>query len=441
MKWFFYNILFAIVYVLMIPHFLQRMWKRGGYRQGFLQRIGIYSASIKAELKARAHIWIHAVSVGEVFVALQFIKEFRICRPKTAFVLTTTTSTGHAIAEKQLLQDDVLLYFPADFHLIINHVLNCLRPLALLLVESEIWPNLIRLAKKRNIPVILLNGRISHHSFRGYKKLQPFVRDVMGCFDLLCAQNQDEVGTLVQLGADHARIRVTGSAKYDVTDIVCEEAKKSGETLRKEFFGPDADLLIGGSTWPGEEAALLNIYKNLRTISSKCRLVLVPRHAERANEVAAEIEKSGLSFIRRSEWENTDITPQDQSFDVLLVDTTGELKAFYSIANVIFVGKSLTNHGGQNVIEAAAFAKPIIVGPNMENFSSIMADFLSSQALIQVKDISGLGKTVMALWKDNEKRHAYGQRARQVIRDKAGAIRTSVKLVLPLIESASVSHD
>lgn len=434
MIWFFYNILFLIIYVLIMPHFLLRMWKRGGYRKGFFQRVGLYGASLKADLQSRRRVWIHAVSVGEIFVALRFMKELRACRPETAFVLTTTTSTAHAIAEKKMGPDDVLLYFPADVPLVVKRVLDCLKPLALLLIECEIWPNLIRIAGKRNIPVVLLNGRISDRSCRGYKMLRPLVKTVLDCFNLLCAQGQDDAKSLIEMGAYPERIRIMGSAKYDITDIASEETEKAGEILRKNIFDSNARLLVGGSTWPGEETALLDIYKSLLRISNDSRLVLVPRHAERADEVAKEIEKSGLSFIRRSAWDGSQ-TLRSRSFNVLLVDTTGELNTFYSMANVIFVGKSLTNHGGQNVIEPAVFAKPIIVGPHTKNFSSVIADFLAADALIQVQDRRTLEETIIMLWDDSEKRQAYGQRARQLVRDKAGSVAASVKLILPLIES------
>lgn len=433
MIWFFYNIAFSIVYLLMLPRYFAHMCKRGGYRKGFLQRVGIYDRALKARLQSRRRIWIHAVSVGEIYVALRFMEEVRACRPETAFVLTTTTSTGHAIAARQLDQSDVLLYFPADFPFIVRAVLDCLRPLALVLVECELWPNLIRIAKAKNIPVMLLNGRISERSYRGYAMLRPLVRSILGCFDLLCAQDEENAGRLKELGADRDRIMIMGSAKYDVAEIASNGLKSAGELLLKQAFDSNARVLVGGSTWPGEEAVLLEIYKTLRARFDDFRLVLVPRHAERAGEVMAQIRKSGLSAVMRSALDGNR-TADAQSPDVLLVDTTGELKMFYSVATVIFVGKSLTAHGGQNMIEPAVFAKPIVVGPYMENFASVLADFLAADAVIQVENAQGLEEMVLTLWNDTQARSGYGQRARQVVRDKAGAIRASAERCLSLVE-------
>ena len=433
MIWFFYNILFSIVYVLMLPYFFLRMFKRGGYSKGFFQRLGFYGVPLYANLRSRRRVWIHAVSVGEMYIALRFMDEVRNCRPETAFVLTTTTSTGHAIAEKRVVQSDVLLYFPADFPFIIKRFLDCLNPLALILVESELWPNMIRLARKRNIPIMLLNGRISNHSYRGYKKLRPLVKRILGCFDLLCVQSDEDSHRLIDLGADPERVEIMGSGKYDVANTASEQAAKSGEALRNRIFSSNTRLLVGGSTWPGEEKILIEIYKSLRDRFQDLRLVLTPRHVERAREVISEIKTSGLSFLRRSEIDEG--RAQQSLFpDVLLVDTTGELNIFYSIATVIFVGKSLTSKGGQNVIEPAVFAKPIVVGPHMENFASVTDDFFTANALIQVQDKRGLKKAILELWNDDEARQGYGSRARQVVLDKAGAIPASVKRYLSLMK-------
>lgn len=440
MIWFFYNIAFLIVFFLMIPRFLARMWKRGGYRKGFLQRVGLYDRALSARLRSRRRVWIHAVSVGEVFVALRFMEEVRTRRPDTAFVLTTTTSTGHAIAEEKLDQSDVLLYFPVDFVPVVRSVLKCLNPLAVILVECELWPNLIRIAKARNIPVMLLNGRISERSYRGYTKIRPLVRRILGCFDLLCAQDEANAAYLVGLGADPERVRVMGSAKYDAAETACKGLDRAGELLLKQAFNLNARVLVGGSTWPGEEAVLLGIYKTLRARDDDARLVLAPRHAERADEVLAQIASSGLSVVRRTALDENRVAPA-LSPDILLVDTTGEIKMFYSVATVIFVGKSLMMHGGQNIIEPAIFAKPIVVGPHMENFVSVMADFLSNGAVIQVENAQELEKKIVALWNDARARAAYGRRAKQVVSDKSGAVRASVEQYLSLMGSPAGSQE
>lgn len=433
MIWFFYNCLFPIVFLLMLPRFLIRMCRRGGYCRGFLQRLGIYDRVVISRLQSRPRIWIHAVSVGEVFVALRFIEAVRARHAEAAFVLTTNTSTGHAIAEKQIGSDDILLYFPVDVPPVIRRVLNRLRPLSLVLVEGELWPNLIRQANHRGIPVMLLNGRLSDRSYRRYQKIRFLVRRLLASITLFCVQGEDERKRLIELGADPARVRVMGSAKYDVVSSTpAPESAAITNILRHTGFDMNAQLLVGGSTWPGEEAILLELHRKLRAAYPAARLVLVPRHMERACAVVAEIEKTGLAFQRWSAADHTDQLAITPAPEVLLVDTTGDLKQFYAAATIIFIGKSLTAHGGQNVIEAAVYAKPIVVGPHMENFRSVMADFLSARALIQVRDKEGLERAFIDLWSHEDKRREYGQRARQVVRDKAGTIQASVELFLAL---------
>lgn len=432
MIWFFYNCFFPIVFLLLLPRFVKRMWKRGGYRKGFLQRFGCYEPAVRLRLRTRPRVWIHAVSVGEVQIALRFMRALRERRSTLAFVLTTTTSTGHTIAAQQLAADDVLLYFPVDLPWIMARVLDCLRPLALVLVEGEFWPNLLRLARRRGVPIMLLNGRISKHSFRGYRRVRLLVKKALACFDLFCMQGPEDAQRLRELGADLGKIQVMGSAKYDVAEPVRLDSSSVRALLLRAGFDADTRWLVGGSTWPGEEAILLAIYKKLRAQDPNIRLALVPRHAERREAVMADIRKSGLSGAAWSELK-TDRAVHTPVVDVLLVDTTGELNHFYALATVIFVGKSLTSHGGQNVIEAAVFAKPIVIGPYTENFAAVVADFCAANALIQVPDPAGLERAVAELWADDQACQAYGRRAEQVVHDKTGAIRASAECLLTML--------
>ncbi len=429
MIWFFYNCLFPIGFLLLLPRFLFRMRRRGGYRRGFLQRLGIYGRALAARLAGRPRVWIHAVSVGEVFVALRFMEAARARRPGAAFTLTTNTSTAHAIAEKQIGPEDILLYFPVDFPPIVRRALDRLQPAALVLVEAEWWPNLVRQARRRGIPVMLLNGRLSDRSYQRYRKLRAFTRRILALIDLFCVPGEEERRRLIELGAEAARIRVVGSAKYDVAGGV-NAVLPAADLLARAGFAADASLLVGGSTWPGEEQALLEAFRQLRAADASARLVLVPRHAERAGAVAAEIERTGLPCRR---WSAAPRGPAaGPAPEVLLVDTTGDLKNFYAAATVIFVGKSLTARGGQNIIEPAVFGKPIVIGPHLENFRAVLADFLAAGALLQVPDKAGLERAVRELWRDADRRRALGEKARQVVRDKAGAIRASVDLFLAL---------
>ncbi|MFC1497826.1 3-deoxy-D-manno-octulosonic acid transferase [Verrucomicrobiota bacterium] len=436
MIWFIYNILFVIGFLLMLPRFLIRMWRRGGYRKDFLQRAGIYSPDVLKRLSAKKRIWVHAVSVGEVYVALRFMRELRPDNRDIAFILTTNTSTGYKIAEAGLNDDDVLLYFPLDFSCVVNRVLGKLNPAALILTECELWPNLIRLAKNRNIPIILINGRISESSYKGYKLLRFCFSKVLECMDLFLVQTDTDKQRLLDIGASRTKIHVVGSAKYDITGADGSNRDHVFDILEATGISRSDNIMVGGSTWPGEEDALLAIYKRLRTSFKDLRLVLVPRHAERAGDVEKDIARHGLTCVRRSKIEQSSAGEFAHTGDnnvVLLVDTTGELMDFYSAAAVIFVGKSLKAHGGQNIIEPAILGKPVIVGPYMENFPVVISDFLTANAVIQVQDEEELEENLRSLLADEKLCKDYGLRAQALAKEKQGVVQNSVELMRKVI--------
>jgi len=331
----------------------------------------------------------------------------------------------------------VLLYFPSDFPFIINRVLNILKPTALILTESELWPNLIRGARSRNIPVILINGRISESSHKGYRLLRVFFRRIVRSIDLLLVQTRQDEQRLLDLGADQGNIRVMGTAKYDIAQFDSVGEKFTRELLKTVGFDSDSLIIVGGSTWPGEESILLDVYKRLREDTERLKLVLVPRHAERRVEVEAEIVKRGLRHIRRSEIGRQ--IGEKVAPEILLVDTTGELKNFYACASVIFVGKSLTSHGGQNIIEAALFGKPIVIGPNMENFPDVTSDFLSANAIIQVQDANGLEQAFRSLLEEKDLREAYGRHASEVVWEKKGVVHASIEFIFEIMNNRKMN--
>lgn len=420
-----YNLLFAIGFSLMLPRFLYRMWRRGGYRRHFLQRLSFYDAKTRATLATGERIWIHAVSVGELFVALRYMESLRAERPELCFALTTTTSTAHALASEKIQAPDVLLYFPLDIPPVMRRVVRMIRPKLLILVECEFWPNMIRQCRRRNVPVWLVNGRISERSHRGYRRVLLFVRRLLPMIDGFCVQTQTDAERLMDIGAPSKRIHVMGSVKYETARRDPEAEERAAAALRQAGVPSSALVLLGGSTWPGEEAALLNAYTQLRTRYPALFLVLVPRHVERSSEVIREIESRELRVLRRSA-----LNGNPETCDVLLVDTTGELMAFYAVADLIFVGKSLTQHGGQNMIEPALYGKPILVGPNMENFPAIMDDFLQADAVRQIRSVEELTPALTKLIEQTDERDALGQRAGQLVAEKSGVIERTLTKVL-----------
>jgi len=432
MVWILYNVLFSIGFAVMLPYFIFRMCRRGGYAKGFMQRLGVYGRTLRNRIAERPRVWIHAVSVGEVYVALRLLAGLRARRPQIGFVLTTTTSTGHRIAAQQIDKQDVLLYFPVDFPPIVRLVLNRIRPLAIVLTECEMWPNLIRLAARRNIPVALVNGRISASSFRGYRKMRFFFKRALRAMRVLLVQEEIYAERLLRLGADPAQIHVVGTAKYDVIRHDPEGREQAGRTLRAVGVRPDDLVLVGGSTWEGEEAVLLEIYRRIRPDMPTLRMVLVPRHFERVGAVVRTVQNTGLSFVKKSALDAGQ-PPPDACPDVFVIDTTGELMSFYAHASVIFVGKSLAARGGQNIIEPASWGKPVLVGPHTENFEAVMRDFLDADAICQVRDQAGLEAKIRFLFENPAEREAMGRRAASVVDAKRGAIEASVERIAPLI--------
>ncbi|MCU0857505.1 MAG: 3-deoxy-D-manno-octulosonic acid transferase [Pontiellaceae bacterium] len=417
MLWLVYNLLFPVVFLCMLPKFISRMLRRGGYKKHFEQRLGIYGRGTTVRLSQGRRIWIHAVSVGELFVAFRFIEEYRKQHPEALFVVSTNTSTGHALADQKLDSRDVLIYFPVDLPWVISRVLNQMNPLKLILVECEFWPNLIRQAHRRGVPVALINGRISDSSFKGYMALRPFTRRVLEMISTICVQGRQDAERILAMGARAETVKILGSAKYDLPPPAADADAKARAVLRQLSVPDNGLILLGGSTWPGEEEALCKIYKNLRTMHPDLFLVLVPRHAERRAEVVKMLESQNFSCVLRS----ADATPSLRP-DVLVVDTTGELMSFYAASDVVFVGKSLCAHGGQNPIEPALFGKAVVVGPNMENFPAVMDDFRSANALRQVPDFQTLETAIAELLADPAARARLGEAARTVVESHRGVI-------------------
>ena len=425
MIWWIYNLVFPVVYLALLPGFLLRMLRRGGYRKGFLQRFGVYGAEEGKKLDAEGRpVWIQAVSVGEVAVAKSFMREMRALEPGVRFVLTTNTSTGYAQAKAALGEKDAALYFPVDFPWAVRRALKRIRPKALVLVENEMWPNVIRQARRGGVPVVMVNGRISEHSYRNYRKIGGIVRRLLAEMTFFCAQSEGDAARLKSLGADPVRVEVAGSAKYDLGETG-EEAKAAARKVLEQCGGGARRVLAGGSTWDGEEAALLDYYVRARERQPELLLVLVPRHAERREAVLAAIRERGLAVLQRSTMEGAG----EGKKDVLLVDTTGELRGFYAKADVVFVGKSLTQKGGQNPIEPAKDGRAVVVGPHMENFPGIMEDFLAAGALVQVADAAGLEAALDRLLGDAEERGRLGAAAKRLVTEKAGATRRMAERV------------
>ena len=431
MRWMLYNILFAIGYALMLPKFFIRMRRRGGYRADFGQRLGRFAPEVAARLAEKPRVWVHAVSVGEANLAGAVLRELRRVAPGESFILSTTSSTGHAVCEKLVGPDDVLIYLPIDFPRIVRRALRIVNAKALVLTESEFWPNLIRACKRKGMPVMLVNGRVSDRSAPRYRKLRGFFAEVFDGFSAMLVQSELDRRRLLDAGAPADRIEVVGSVKFDVAP----PAEAALETARRTLaaagiiLGSDR-ILLGGSTWPGEEESLLAAWAEARATAPDLRLVLVPRHMERGDEVERAIVAAGFRCLRRSRMKIGTETQPPGPDAVLLVDTTGELFPLYALADVVFVGKTLApNVGGQNMIEPASFGKAVVCGPHTENFTAVMEAFRVAGGVREVADPAALRAAIVELAGDAAARAALGARARAVVEANRGALSRTAQAV------------
>ena len=391
-----YNILFTTFFVLSTPFYFLKMWRRGNWRRGFGQRFGRYDSRAKQSVTNSNVLWVHAVSVGEVNICTHLIRALEPRLPNAKIIVSTTTSTGMSELERKLPRHMGKIYYPIDLRGAVSRAMRTLHPDVIVLVEAEIWPNFLWRAHERRIPVFLVNARMSEKSFRGYKKFGLLFGPIFRSFAGIGVQNETDAARMRALGCRSETVHVVGNLKFDAARVEELPVTDVSTLLRQLGVPPDAPILVGGSTHAGEEVILADIVRQLRGHFPGLFLILVPRHFERGKEIGQQLSERGTKFIYR-----TEIGPKTclkaGELECLLVNTTGELKYFYEPASVIFIGKSLTAAGGQNPIEPAALAKPILFGPNMQNFQSIAAAFVSNHGAVQVRDASELQKAVADL--------------------------------------------
>ena len=444
MRWWLYQVLFAVAYVAMLPRFLFRMARRGGYASRFADRFGRYPPDVLERLRGMdgQAVWIHAVSVGEVYVALQMTAALRSRDPSARFVFSTTSSTGWREAEKRIPPGDVLIYCPLDFPPCARRALDAVRPRAFILTETELWPNLIRACAARGIPLFLINARVSDRSAPGYRRLRYWFGPVLRLFTRIYAQSGQDRRRLLDAGAAPETVAVAGSFKFDTAKRAPEKEKSVGEFLARCGCGPDRLVLLGGSTWPGEDRILVEIYRKLRPAFPSLRLVLVPRHFEKADAVQRTIEQAGLVCIRKSRTVDPVDSPllsaMERGDGVIVGDTTGELMGFYGNAAIAFVGKTMCagERGGQNMIEPCLCGCATLTGPHTENFRPVMADLLSADAVVQVADEGQLLAEIERLLADPGVRVSLGRRASGAVARRCGAVGQCAADLLTRLENA-----
>jgi 3-deoxy-D-manno-octulosonic-acid transferase len=422
---FLYNIAFPFVLLGLLPGFLFRMLRRGKYRHKFGQRFAIYSPRVREKLSPGGWTWIHAVSVGEVLIAQKFIRELKRREPGLRVVLSTTTSTGFALANSEKSDWLEPIYNPVDFLWSARAAVKLIRPRRLILVEAEVWPNLTAEAKKQGAALALVNARLSARSESRYLWVRAFVAPVFNQLDLLCVQEPADEDRWAALGVEREKILVTGSIKFDDAEESAPARKDFRPALRELGVPPDAPVLLAGSTHAGEEKILGEMVLRLRRDFPDLFYIVVPRHAERWRSLRDELTQLGLRVALR-----VDGGTPPAGADTLLVNTTGELRDWYDTATVVFVGKSLTAHGGQNPVEAVVAGKAVVVGPNMENFSTLVAQLVRGRGIVQVADAAGLEAAVKSLLADPGWRSALAAHGVECLAAHRGATARTCEAVL-----------
>jgi len=424
--WLLYELLYVVGLLLYLP---KAVWRRRLPHAGWTMRLGRYPATVVEALGGRRAIWVHAVSVGEVLAARPLLGALRHAATDEPMALSTITPSGFAMAERHVGDGGVVIYFPLDLRLCVARALEVLRPRLLLLMESELWPTAIRLAAARGVPVAVINGRLSPHSFARYRLAlaRPWVRSMLGQVALFLMQSQVDADRILQLGAAADRVRVVGSLKWDASLLARPDAETVRQLAGRLGLGGREVVLVAGSTHRGEERAVLGALQPLRDSHVEARAVIAPRHLERLDEVEQLAREAGFTVARLSQADGAG------RWQVGLVDTWGQLPLYYGLASVVFIGGSLIPHGGQNPLEAASLGKPVVFGPSMYNFEAIAHQLLAHRAARQVGSGEELSRALAELSLDEAGAQAMGQRAQALTEQFQGATHRTLEALRPFL--------
>ena len=417
-----YSLLLTLGLVVLIPHFLFQALAHGKYIAGLRQRLGAVP-----RVDGKPVIWLHCVSVGETQAARPLAQRLKREFPQHALVVSTTTLTGQTLAG-DVFRDhaEQVFYFPFDWRWSARRALEAINPAAVLIMETELWPNFLRECKARRIPVALVNGRISRQSYRRYTLIRFFLRRVLSCLSVAVMQSEADAERLHSLGMPRDKIFTAGNLKFDA-EVAGEMTTRIEEIGNRFRLRTGTPLIVAASTHSPEEEMIIESVKQLRT-KQPVRLMIAPRRPERFNEVAALIQKSGLSWARKT----NPPQPEDAEATVILLDTIGELPATYSLADVVFVGGSLVDKGGHNVLEPAAAGAAVVTGAFTHNFHAIVQLMVEAGAIVQlppavtIGEISNVFAELLASLDD---RNALGSRAKQLVTDNRGATDRTIKLI------------
>jgi 3-deoxy-D-manno-octulosonic-acid transferase len=427
-----YSILLVIAFIFLLPRFIYDALTKGKYAANFRARLGRIP---KFEPQGKKIIWLHCVSVGEAQAARPLASELLKSFPDYALVVSTTTITGQKIAHEVFQSEaTAIFYFPFDFAFAVRRALDQVKPSLVLIMETELWPRFLRECKERKIPTAIVNGRLSEKSLRGYRLFKPFIKRVVNNLSLALMQTEADAKRMRSLGIAREKVHVTGNIKFDAQENTTEQ--QLSENFRSRFgFDGSHPLIVAASTHAPEESLVLEAFKRIRS-STRARLLIAPRHPERFNEVVSLISSSGLTWTRRAdEPKETDVAR-----DVILLDSIGELRAIYPLAQIVFVGGSLVPKGGHNVLEPAAAGVCVITGAHTSNFAAIVRDFVAANALDQLPRVpedeaaNELSVVLNRLLTDNEQRNRLAKNAKEVFEKNRGATRKTIEKIDSLIQ-------
>ena len=425
------DLLYLLAAAAYSPVVIYRAVRYKRYRTGWDQRFG----KITRRSPTKKCIWLHAVSVGEVNAAKTIIKELENRFADFEIVISTTTDTGFARATNLFSENHQVFFFPFDFSRIMRRAFSNIRPAICLLMELEVWPNFVHIAQQSNIPVIVVNGRMSNKSFSRYKKIKPIAKKIFGKISLILTQTEQYARRFKELGCLDEKVIVTGSLKYDTAQIT--DNVEGSDALAAQLDIGNERLWVAGATGNDEEKILLDVYQNLKQQNqfSDLRLAIVPRKPERFDEVAQLIEHRGFPLIRYSQIKNNTAPPPANNQVVILGDTMGDLRKFYSLATIIFVGRSLVPMGGSDMAEAAALGKCTIFGPHAFNFKQTVDALLADIGAIMVKDKQELLQTMQKCLSEQEFADRIAQNGREVIRKNQGATAKSINQIAKFLNT------
>jgi 3-deoxy-D-manno-octulosonic-acid transferase len=384
---FIYNLLLPLFLLVSLPVYLRRMIRRGGYARNFFQRFGFFSHRLRSDLAQGEWSWVRAVSVGEVLVAIRLIEEIRRQDPTFRAVISTTTSTGYQLALDRAPEGSRVIYSPIDFYPLLRPIWRLIRPKSVILIDSDLWPSFLAVAQQEKTPVFLANARLSPRSEARYLRFQRLTKPLF--WDRLSAilsQDPHDAQRWTRLGLRSDQVILTGSIKYDTADAPIN--LRFVDWLRRQGIDSARPCLLGGSLHAGEEALLVQVFRNLVAKFPDLFLILVPRHFERTPEVEKTLREAAIPYTRRSE-------PNFQkNTSVLIVDSTGELNDWYQTASVVVIGKSFAGVGGQNPVEPLLARKPVVCGPHMENFKFLVEELVREKGIVQLANESALTTAV-----------------------------------------------